>query len=543
MKNPLQRWRRVSPVQAGLVVSVWLVLFCNFSFWNAVWDATGGGAFSQVVFLACVFFVAVLFINFFLAFVVFPPIGKAVLILLLLLSAVAAYYMDSYGIVLDHTMIRNIFESDVREVDELLSWKLVAYVLVLGVLPSVWVGWVQIGNRRWWRELLAKVALIVVSVVCVGAIVFAEYKEFASVVRNHPELKQLLNPTNYLASVRKYLALKYGRPMPLVRIGQDARRDPVPGASARKLLTVIVVGETARAANFALGSYGRPTNPELGKQDLVYFPHVQSCGTSTAISLPCMFSDLGRAGFNEGRMVNREGLLDVLARAGLDVKWRDNNAGCKGACARTGMEDLSSGGPPEICPNGCYDAVLLEGLPDMLKRAGRDTVLVLHQKGSHGPSYYLRYPPRFEVFKPVCRTNQLETCTSQEIVNAYDNTILYTDHILSSTIDLLKTQADKFDTALIYVSDHGESLGENGVYLHGLPWSIAPDTQKQVPMLFWMSENFAKRLHVDRACLQKRSGAALSHDNIFHSVLGLLDVKVSDYRSDLDLFQGCRGVP
>jgi lipid A ethanolaminephosphotransferase len=543
MNNPLQRWRRVSPVQAGLVVSVWLVLFCNFSFWNAVWNAAGGSTFSQVVFLASVFFVAVLFVNFFLSFVVFPPIGKAVLILLLLLSAVAAYYMDSYGVVLDHTMIRNIFESDVREVDELLSWKLVAYVFVLGVLPSAWVAWVQIGNRRWWRELLAKVALIVLSVACVGAIVFAEYKEFASVVRNHPELKHLLNPTNYLGSVRKYIALKYGRPMPLVRIGQDARRDPVPAPSARKLLTVIVVGETARAANFALGGYGRPTNPQLGKQDIIYYPHVQSCGTSTAISLPCMFSDLGRAGFSEGRVVNREGLLDVLARAGFDVKWRDNNAGCKGACARTGMEDLSSGGSPEFCPNECYDAVLLAGLPDILKRAERDTVLVLHQKGSHGPSYYLRYPPPFEVFKPVCRTNQLETCTSQAIVNAYDNTILYTDHILSSTIDLLKAQSGKFDVALIYVSDHGESLGENGVYLHGLPWSIAPDTQKQVPMLFWMSEGFGKRVHLDRACLQKHSGAALSHDNLFHSVLGLLDVKVSDYRSDLDLFQGCRGAP
>ena len=542
MKNPLQRWRRVSPVQAGLVVSVWLVLFCNFSFWNVVWEAGGDSTFSELLFLASVFFVAVLFVNFFLSFVVFPPIGKPVLILLLLLSAAAAYFMDSYGIVLDHTMIRNMFESDVREVDELLSWKLVSYLLILGVLPSAWVAWVQIGNRRWWRELIAKVALIAVSAICAGAIVFVEYKEFASMVRNHPELKYLLNPTNYLGSVRKYLVLKYGRPLPLVRVGQDARRDPA-AASARKVLTVIVMGETARAANFSLGGYQRPTNPELGKQDLVYFPHVQSCGTSTAISLPCMFSDLGRAGFSEGRVVNREGLLDVLARAGFDVKLRDNNAGCKGTCARTGMEDLSSGGPPELCPKECYDAVLLEGLPDMLKRAERDTVLVLHQKGSHGPSYHLRYPPRFEAFKPVCHTNLLETCTPQEIINAYDNTILYTDHILSSTIDLLKAQSGSFDTALIYVSDHGESMGEKGVYLHGLPWTIAPDTQKQIPMLFWMSDGFRDRFHVDRACLQARSGMALSHDNLFHSVLGLLDVKASDYRPDLDFFQACRGAP
>jgi lipid A ethanolaminephosphotransferase len=222
------------------------------------------------------------------------------------------------------------------------------------------------------------------------------------------------------------------------------------------------------------------------------------------------------------------------------VKWRDNNAGCKGACDRTGMEDLSSQAPSPLCPGECYDAVLLEGLPDMLRRAERDTVLVLHQKGSHGPAYHLRYPQPFEIFKPVCRTNQLESCAPREIVNAYDNSIAYTDHNLSATIDLLKTQSGAFDTALLYVSDHGESLGEGGIYLHGLPWSIAPDTQKRVPMLFWMSDGFRSRFHVDRTCLQKRARDALSHDNLFHSILGLLDVQTSAYRGDLDLFRGCR---
>jgi lipid A ethanolaminephosphotransferase len=540
MINPVQRWRRVSPIQAGLVVSVWLVLFCNFSFWDSVWEASGGGALIEFLFMASAFFVAVLFINFFLTFVIFPPIGKIALIVLLLVSSVAAYFMDTYGVVLDHTMIRNIFESDVREAGELLSWKLAAYVLVLGVLPSVWVAWVQIGNRRWWRELLARGALIAISVVCVGAIVFTGYKEYSSAMRNHMEIRHLLNPTNYLESVRRYLVIKYGRPNPFVRVGEDARRATAPTGTGKKVLTVIVIGETARALNFSLGGYARQTNPELGKQDIVYFTNVQSCGTSTAISLPCMFSDLGRAAFSEGRVVNREGLLDVLTRVGFDVKWRDNNAGCKGACDRTGMEDLTSHGPPALCPGECYDAVLLNGLPEILHRADRDTVVVLHQKGSHGPSYYLRYPPSFEMFKPVCRTNQLESCAPQEIVNAYDNSIAYTDHVLSATIDLLKAQSGNFDTALLYVSDHGESLGEEGVYLHGLPWSIAPDTQKQVPMLFWMSDGFGSRFRVNRACLQKRTGAELSHDNLFHSILGLLEVQTSAYRGDLDLFRDCR---
>src|SRR5258706_4905566 len=113
--------------------------------------------------------------------------------------------------------------------------------------------------------------------------------------------------------------------------------------------------------------------------------------------------------------------------------------------------------------------------------------------------------------------------------------------MLSKTIDLLKKNAAGFDTALLYASDHGESLGEDGgLYLHGLPWSIAPAEQKRVPMLLWLSEGFRARFRIDRACLQGRARDAWSHDNLFHSVLGLLDIRTTAYRPDLDLFRGCR---
>ncbi|HEX4984665.1 MAG TPA: phosphoethanolamine--lipid A transferase [Burkholderiales bacterium] len=537
--EPLRRLRRVNSLQAGFAVSLWLVAFCNVAFWRIVWKAVSADGAQGVVFMASGFVVAVLFVNAFVCLVVLPRAGKPLLILLLLVSAVAAHFMDSYGAVLDHEMIRNVFETDTREAAELLSWKLAAYVAILGVLPSAWVAWADIRFRPWWREVLARAAMLGVSAVCMSAILYAGYRDYASLLRNHMELKHVLNPTGYLGSLRWYVAHKYAPAPPLVRIGEDARRGPAWAGMQRRTATVIVIGETARAANFSLGGYGRDTNPQLARRDVLYFTDVTACGTSTAASLPCMFSDLGRAGRDDGREAHRENLLDVLARSGFAVKWRDNNSGCKGVCARTGMEDVSVRKDAELCPHECYDAVLLEGLPQLLRGADGDLVLVLHQKGSHGPSYYLRYPRQYEVFKPVCRTNQLETCTPDEIVNAYDDSILYTDRFLAQAIDLLKAQ-DGLDTALLYVSDHGESLGEGGVYLHGLPWSLAPKAQKRVPMLLWMSDGFRARFGLDRACLHGRTRQPWSHDNLFHSVLGMLDVRTAAYRAELDLFHGCR---
>jgi lipid A ethanolaminephosphotransferase len=261
--NPfLQRLRHVNSVQAGLIVSLWFVLFCNFSFWRTVWSAAPVTGFRDLLFLASIFVVAVLFINFFLAFVLFPRIGKPLLIFLLLGSALAAYFMDSYGVILDHAMIRNAIESDAREAGELLSWKMAAYVLLLGVLPSLWIAWAEIGyGRRWWRELLAKAALFLVTICCLGAILFVSYKDYASLLRNHMELKHMLTPTNYLGSIRQVLKKKYERPTQLEKVGEDARRGAAWAKPGKRTLTILVVGETARAANFSLGGYARPTNP------------------------------------------------------------------------------------------------------------------------------------------------------------------------------------------------------------------------------------------------------------------------------------------
>jgi len=253
-----------------------------------------------------------------------------------------------------------------------------------------------------------------------------------------------------------------------------------------------------------------------------------------------MFLDVGRDRFEATLALRREGLLDVLQRAGVAVRWRDNNSGCKGVCDRVPYEDLSNLRVPGLCRDGeCYDEILLHELQYHLDKLDRDAVVVLHMKGSHGPAYFKRYPPAFEFFTPVCKSIELDRCPRQDIVNAYDNTLRYTDHVLSLTIDLLRRNAKRFDTAMLFVSDHGESLGENGLYLHGIPYALAPREQIHVPMLLWLSEGLRERLRIDVACLEARRREPSSHDNLYHSVLGLMGVRTAIYRPDRDLFRRC----
>ena len=541
-KSIAQRFRRVTPAIATLAISLWVVVLCNGPFWRTLWKIQGGMSGTTLLNLCAAFLISVLVTNLLLTLMAFPWIGKPLLALVLLTSAVTVYFMDSYGVMIDKVMLQNVLESNPAEAGELLSWRMAGYAVLLGGVPAVWLAWAEVAYSRWWKELLKKTLLLTFMALGLGATLFLFYKDFASVVRNHGEVRNLLTPANYLGAANGLLRAKASAPRALQIVGEDARKGPRWPASGKPTVTVLVLGETARAANFSLGGYARKTNPQLEKEDIVYFSNVLSCGTSTASSVPCMFSDVGRERFGADAAINREGLLDVLTRAGLAVLWRDNNSGCKGICDRVEVEDRSRPRPSAFCrADECYDEVLLEGLQERLDRADRDLVVVLHQKGSHGPAYYLRVPEAFKVFRPVCGSNQLEKCPREEIVNAFDNTIVYTDHVLAKTIALLRQNSARFDTALLYVSDHGESLGESGgVYLHGLPYAMAPIEQKHVPMLVWLSEGFRARFHIDQACLAAKRHEAYSHDNLFHSMLGLLDIQTRAYRPELDLFRACR---
>ena len=534
--------RGVMPISASLVsliVALWVTALCNTAFWRSALGAVGGLSLHTLPFLGSLFFANLLVIHLGVCLLNWPVIGRPLLAVVLVVSAATSWFESSYGVLIDKTMLRNVFETDTREVAELLNAGLLLQVLFLGVVPALLLFRISTRPRRLSKELAHKLVLAIVSLIAIALIVVAFSRDYAGFLRNNRELRHALTPTNLVGAAISNL--KETRPRVLEVVGADAKRSAA--ALGRKpALLVLVVGETARTANFSLAGYARDTNPRLRAKNVLFYPRMFACGTSTATSLPCIFSALGREEFSAARASRQEGLLDVIQRAGIPVLWRDNNSGCKGACDRVELEDLSRLTTPGLCADGeCRDEILLEGLQERLDRTSGDLVVVLHQKGNHGPAYFRRYPEEMAIFQPACRSAELGDCSREEVVNAYDNAILYTDHVLGRTIDLLAANTARFDTAMIYVSDHGESLGENGVYLHGLPYLIAPEEQTRVPLAIWLSDEIKRDAAIDDGCLEAARAAPITHDSIFHSVLGILDVETSLYDPDLDLFRPCRG--
>ncbi|TWI60338.1 lipid A ethanolaminephosphotransferase [Pseudoduganella lurida] len=541
----ITRLPRISAPLLTLGASAFLVLAYNLNFWKTFVSATGGAQLGNLPVYLGAFVALVLLFNAILTLVNFRFVIKPVLIALFLCASAASYFMNQYGVVIDAAMVQNVVETDPREAHELLSWDMVRTVTLLGVLPSLLVWWLPLRFPPIRRDLLVKAGTVALSLLAVVALLILLFKTLAPAVREHRELRFLLTPTNMFQATHGYLKRKWAQPTVLAALGTDAGKGTKWAATpARRTVTVIVVGETARAMNFSLNGYARPTNPLLSKQQgLINFRNVSSCGTATAISVPCLFSNLGRDNYTADDAGRQEGLLDVLKHAGLDVLWRDNNSGCKGTCDRVRFEDMSKAvaGDPLCDGEECYDERLLRGLPEMIRDSKKDLVIVLHQKGSHGPAYWKRYPAGFGKFGPVCQTNELEQCSRESIVAAYDNTILYTDYFLSKTIDLLRTVATDsgVDTSLLYFSDHGESLGEKNMYLHGAPYMFSPSEQRSVPMMTWLSAGYRERFHIDNNCLAARADQAFSHDNVFHTVLGMLNISTAVYNPKLDIAHPC----
>jgi len=488
----------------------------------------------------------VLFCAFMLIFnlLVLPWLGKPLLIILLLCGAAANYFMYSFGTVIDTNMVQNVFETDLQEAMALLSPRYLLWMLLLGVIPAVVVAVTNIKRPRpWWFALASRALWCIGSVLLILLIAALMYKDYASLFRNNKGLVKMVTPANVVSGTINYVNNRWLQgSQELVRIGLDAHKGPVIKAASKKTLVIFVLGETARAENFSLGGYGRETNPKLKQQQVIYYQHASSCGTETAISVPCMFSGMPRTQYNANLARHQEGLMDVLAHAGVNVMWRENDGGCKGACNRIPHTDMTQWKLNEFCHSDyCLDDVLLHRLSNYIDGVKDDSVIVLHQMGSHGPAYYLRYPPAMRQFTPTCDSKQIQDCDHQALVNTYDNTLLYTDSMLSDTIDLLKRYQNRFNVALIYLSDHGESLGEKGMYLHGTPYLFAPSQQTHIPFLVWLSADYARTYGVNENCLRQHAQQdEVSQDNVFHTLLGMVNVQTELYQPALDLLKVCQ---
>ena len=542
----LGRWRAWSPAlrveTLALLAGLFFTLSSNGLFWRSAFagrDFAGAGdwlfAAGLLVTLATLhFLILAVLCN---RWTVKPLLG-----LLIVATAFASYYMATYTVFLDPSMLRNVLRTDVKEAGELFSLGMLPHLLFYAVVPLLLLSRIQVVRYGWRPALLRRLASVILGALLLGGALLAIFQDMAPLMRNNKEVRYLITPANYLYSLARVLGSDASAATrERQKIGLDATLDPSWQARKKPALFIVVVGETARTANWGLSGYARQTTPQLAEREVINFSQVTSCGTNTEVSLPCMFSVYGRKNYDEDKIRGSESLLNVLDRAGLRVLWRDNQSGCKGVCTGVETHKLDNAKVPGLCDGErCFDEVLTHDLDQVLADRQGNLVLVLHQLGNHGPSYYKRYPDAFRRYTPVCETPDLAKCEREAVVNAYDNAILYTDHVLAKTSDFLKAKSATYDTALLYVSDHGESLGEGGLYLHGVPYSIAPKVQVEVPMALWVSPGYAQSFALDTACLAKRASQPTTHDNLFHSLLGMLDVRTSVYDAGLDIAATCR---
>ena len=529
IKLPQYFWQ-LSSSRFNFIYALFVMAAYNIPFINAVYEKDRSFVAAALI-VVCIFLV----LNIALSVLFIRPLVKPLAIVFCLLNASALYFMNAYGVVIDKIMLMNVIQTDVYEVADLLNLKMALYLILLGIIPSYLIYKTDIAFKPLKADVQGKLTQGLIFALVAGGIIGGGLLHNPDTLKEHKHLKNALIPVNYIGAVISVVKIKakyWG--IELKTISEGARMLPQKEGS-KPALIVVVIGESARDASFSLSGYERPTNEPLAKyaDELVYFDNFYSCGTATAVSLPCIFSPYPRKKFEPESERYTENVLDVISRAGYKLLWRENNTDCKDNCNRIEQERFCN-------VKECPDEILLTDFAEKVRSFDRPALVVLHQRGSHGPLYALRYPKEFEIYRPVCRREFLQDCTLDELRNTYDNTVYYTSHMLARTIDELKALSDEYDTAFFFTSDHGESLGENGVYLHSAPYDEAPDVQKHIPAMFWFSEGYAEANGLDIDCVRKIRSEAFSHDNVFHTLLGMSRVETPFYDRGLDILARCR---
>ena len=527
----------------ALLLAVYFTIFLNLAFFRHLHEIFSELGDANIFFILTIPVFLITFFN-----VLFIPFTikyfeKPFFIYLLITGSLVNFAMYNYKVIFDQDMIDNILITNFAEASSYSNLTVFLWFGLTGLIPAVLLFFTKITHYSFFKDIAVKTGSVLISLIIVAIIAAFFYKDYASVIRNHKIVRKEIVPTYYMSSTYKYIKKNYfASNMEYTQLGTDAVKEE----DGKDNLFVVIVGETARAQNYEFGGYGRETNKYTKNiQNLTYYKNATSCGTATAVSVPCMFSFMGKHDFNKQKARNQDNLTDVLQRAGINTVWIDNN---------TGSQDVANNIPfikvprdkNEFCDGlVCQDSFLIGYLDDYirdLKPENKENVIFLHIMGSHGPTYYKRYPKDHEVFTPVCDKSDIQNCSDEEILNTYDNTILFTDYVMAEIIDVLKKYDSKYDVSMLYFSDHGESLGEKGLYLHGVPYAIAPAEQTHVPLITWFSDKTVKTKKIDQSCLKQAAEKKhFSHDNLTHTILGMMGVKTSVYDQKMDILNSCRG--
>ncbi len=495
----------------ALLMSFLNLLLFHFPFYSYVFNNVDYISFNGA-FLIISIMIIMLVLNAFIFYLICflsRYVGKSLLVLFFIINAIAVYFINTYGVLIDKTMIGNIFNTNYAESSSFFSIKLVIYIILFGVLPSIYIIKVKIINETWKKFAITSS----LTLLFILGLVFANASNWLWIDKNAKIIGALPMPWSYVANTYLYYSSKQKSSEKEILLPDATIKDD------QKSIVVLVIGESARSQNFSLYGYSKNTNPLLSKTDNLFHFDATSCATYTTAGVKCILE-------HENTDKLYEILPNYLYRNNIEVIWRTTNWGEPPVHIKNyqNRDALMANCQGEGCE---YDEVLLDGLKEQILASDKNKILVvLHTSTSHGPTYSKKYPAQFETFKPVCNSVELGDCSKEELINAYDNTIVYTDYILSKVIKDLK-QLNEYKSTMIFVSDHGESLGEKNLYMHGVPISIAPKEQYEIPFIVWLSDG-SKELKPNKM---------LSQNHVFHSVLNFLSIQSPVYNEGMNIFK------
>lgn len=508
----LTRFYSLTLPQFALLMSFFNLIFYHLPFYRFVFNNLDYKSFNSIIIiisLMVLMLVANAFV-FYLIIFLFRIVGKVLLALFFLLNAIAVYFVNTYGVIVDETMIGNVLNTNYGEASSFFSLKMVLYIVVLGIIPAIYIIKVKIINVTLKRFLIT-FSLTLLFMILVA---FANAKNWLWIDKHSKRLGGLAMPWSYSVNTSLFYIHKQQKNKKEILLPDATIKDD------EKAVVVLVIGESARSQNFSLYGYKKNTNPLLSQTQNVFSFKANACATYTTAGVKCILEHT-----NTDKLY--EILPNYLYRNSVEVAWRTTNWGeppihIKNYQRKDTLVNDCKG-------DGCnYDEVLLTGLKEQILASKKNKVLiVLHTSTSHGPTYNKKYPPQFETFKPVCNSVELANCSEEELFNAYDNTIVYTDYILHRVIEDLK-QLKEYKSTMLFVSDHGESLGEKNLYMHGVPMSFAPKEQYEIPFIVWMSDNSGKQL---------KANEKLSQNYVFHSVLNFLNIQSPIYDENMNIFK------
>jgi lipid A ethanolaminephosphotransferase len=515
-----------------IIYSLFITLIFNFHLLN--FFGTKQGLKYADTFNEAYFFITGYFLIFTIISSIFFLLGqrfflKPLIIILFFISALNYYFLTVLGIIIDETIIQSTIDSlkerNWGEINDLLNLRYFAYLFFLGFLPSLLLCFIKIEYPSLKKEITIRLISTMLLFLITLSLIYANYKNISFIARGSKLIKERIVPIYFLSNIKDY----FDEIRDANRTFLELKSKAVQLFPKDKMIGVIIVGETARADRFSLNGYKKQTNPLLEKQNIINFNDAYACGTTTVVAVPCMFTLRKYEKYNRYEAEYEANVLDLIKSSGTEVIWLENNSSCKHVCDRIKTIDYVQKGSEHYVGYGVHDEITLKGLKKVLaENKEKKLLIILHTMGSHGPAYYNRYTKDFEKFTPTCKSNEPQGCNIEELNNTFDNTIVYTDYIISSAIDILKKET-KSQNFLIYASDHGESLGEKGIYLHGLPMSIAPKEQIHIPALLWSSENLKeKRRKISKS--YPASGqikSKITHEFLTHTMLDFFNLKTS----------------